>query len=660
MRRTAPSLFGLVAAVLLAVGCSEDASGPGTPAPAPRVKEELPAPGPLVAGVATVKLPAPVGIATMGYGSLNAKPSVTAFSEQAPGTTKQQGALTLKAVALSRGPAHELVIVRTDTIGVFQQLRQAVVDGVRARTGRDVSQSLVLAANHTHSGPGRLLQAIGTLEALADKFFPEHYDRLVAAFVEVVVRALEDQKPAEIGHVLARSSDAHNDRRCENNPLPQLQEDPTMPVIAVRRAGVVDAVVASYAYHGTVLGLDDLTLSGDMGAVVEQKIAESFDHPVTVLFLNSWGADMSPGDAGIDAALPASEIPERFERMEGLGVKLASVVRPAVDSIAFRGDAEVRTRTYVARLDREVMEYDDETFVQFPHGGAFCGFGGEGSCDAVSRLEALDELCVKAVEGELPTQTMISAGQVGALAFVTGPGEWSTNLAARVLDKARARTGGDVMFIGYAQDFTGYSLDEADWWQGGYETSGALWGPKQGEYLAARAIESFETFFDTFTTPPFPQPSPLAPFSGYAGYAPYAPEAGKDVGTIAVDVPEVVGPTDLVTFTVRGSDPWLGTPVAVLERGDGGGAFAPVTKRNTQPVDSDSYDMWVHLAVDPPYVKGERLPERSFAWTFHFPVTRRTATAFPPLTSGTPHRITVKVPTPNGDVSVSSRPFALQ
>src|SRR5687767_1580234 len=108
-------LGAFAAAMIVASGCgsSDDET---TPAPAPerpRVKEELPPPGPLVAGIAEAKLPAPVGIGTMGYGSQNAQPSVTPFAEIFPGTTRQHGALTLKAVALSRGPLHEVIIVRT-------------------------------------------------------------------------------------------------------------------------------------------------------------------------------------------------------------------------------------------------------------------------------------------------------------------------------------------------------------------------------------------------------------------------------------------------------------------------------------------------------------------------------------------------------------------
>jgi hypothetical protein len=645
------AFLGALALVVALAGCGGD-----EPAEIPREKEELPAPGALVAGVAEVKLPVPVGIGTMGYGAIGEDPSVTPFADSFPGTIRQHAALTLKAVALSRGPAYDLVLVRADTIGLFQQLREAVLIEVEARTGRDLSHALVLAGNHTHSGPGRLLMTEGNLTLLGDSFFPEFYDRMIGAFADVIEQALDDQAPAEIGHAIASTSAAHNDRRCENDPLPQVQEDPSMPVVVVRRGGVIDAVVISYAYHGTVLGLSDLTLSGDMGSAVEERIEQRFEHPVSVLFFNSWGGDMSPGSAAIDPLATGADQPRGYDRMESLGEIVADAVLPVIDAMSFDADAMVRARSHRVRLDREVLGYDSSVFT-YAHGAVFCGFGGKGDCSHIKPIETLDKFCLPFSEEDmLPKQTLFTAGQIGDLHFVTGTGEWSTNLAVGVLDRIREKTGGDAMFIGYANDYTGYSLNEEDWWQGGYEASGGLWGPRQGDYLAARLYEIFETYHDQYLTPPFEEPAPVAPFEGYS-YAAYQPEEPVDVGAIVLDVPAAVEATDVVRFTVLGSDPWLGTPVAVLEREVEAETFEPVTLPSGRVIDSDSYELWVDLEVDPPYADDPAPVARAFAWSFNLPVTRRVPGAMPALVG--PHRLTVTLPTVAGEVSVSSAAFEL-
>lgn len=620
----------------------------------PRTHEELPAAGPLVAGIAEARIPAPLGIGTMGFGAIGVDPNPSPFAEMYPGTTRAHGTLTARAVALSRGPAFELVLVRLDTVGVFQQLREAVLDELEERIGRRLDDALVLAGNHTHSGPGRMLMADGALQLLADSFFPEFYDGVIDAIADVVEAALADAAPAELGHVVAQTSEAHSDRRCENDPLPQLQESPDMPIVAVRREGRLDAIVASYGYHGTILGIDEHTLSGDMGAVVEQRVAERFDHPVLVLFFNSWGADMAPGNPTIDPGATGAEQPSGYDRMDALGRVVADVIEPAVASMTFTSEATIRARTYRVRLDREVIGYPDGVF-RYPHGGVYCN--GEGNCEAIAPIAGLDRRCIPiAASDNLPKQTLFTAGQIGPLRFVTAPGEWTTALGARVLDRVREASGQDAMMIGYANDYTGYSTGEDDWWQGGYEASGALWGPGQGDYLAARAIDAYETFHDLWNEPPWREPAPVPPFTGYT-YDPYVPERALGVGEISADVPASAARTDVVSFDVNGTDPWLGTPVATLERDRGDGTFEPVLSATGEAIDSTGYDFWIDLTPAPPYAETERAPERTFSYRVHFPITRR-ATGAAPLASGAYH-FRVVIPTESGVLETTSGVLAI-
>lgn len=619
----------------------------------PRTHEELPAAGPLVVGIAEAALPAPLGIGTMGFGAIGVDPNPSPFAEMYPGTTRAHGTLTARAVAFSRGDAFEVVLVRLDTVGVFQQLREAVLDELEDRLGRRLDDALVLAGNHTHSGPGRLLLADGALELLADSFFPEFYDRVIDTIADVVEAAFADARPAEIGHVVAQTSDAHSDRRCENDPLPQLQESPDMPVIAIRREGRLDAIVASYGYHGTILGIDEHTLSGDMGSVIEQRVAERFDHPVSVLFFNSWGADMGPGNPTIDPSAIGAEQPGGYDRMDALGRVVADTIVPAVGTMTFASDVPIRARTHRVRLDREVIGYPAGVF-RYEHGGVYCN--GEGSCEAIARIEGLDRRCVPiSSRDNLPKQTLFTAGQIGDLRFVTAPGEWTTALGARVLDRVRTLSGEDAMMIGYANDYTGYSTGEDDWWQGGYEASGALWGPGQGDYLAARAIDIYETFHDLWNEAPWREPAPVPPFSGYT-YVDYVAEGGLAVGTITADASPSVTRADVVTVTVNGNDPWLGLPTATLERDDGTGTFAPVMRANGTPIDSTGYDFWIDLTPTPTYAETERAAERTFSYQIHFPVGRRAVDA--PLPAGD-YRLQIAIPTGTGARAVTSAIFTL-
>ena len=643
-----PWILALLSAfLLLDPGCSDGDDDDTTDAGDDDTTEEIAPPGVLLAGIAEMDMPVPLGIGTMGYGQLGADPSITPFSDKYPGTTRQHAALTLKAVAISRGEHYEVIFVRTDTIGVFQHLRQAVLDELELRLGRDLNDSLVIGGNHTHAGPGRMLDTDGVLTLLGDTFLPEFYDNTVLAIADVVEAALADLEPAEIGHAMASTSDAHNDRRCANDALLHLlQENPSLPVIAVQRGGTTEALVMSYGYHGTVLDWEDLTLCPDMGGIVEQKVAERFDHPVSVLFFNSWGGDMSPGPGSVDPADPGADQPGGYDKMEKLGQVVADAIEPHLGAIVFDTEPEVRALTRRVTINRETMGYADDEF-PYPNGGVYCGQGYEENCVDDTPLNEmgieLDQGCVPFPEDEpAPDRTLFTAGQLGDLYFITATGEWSTSLADHLLADMWELSGSDqTMFVGYAQDYTGYSITEDDWWQGGYESGGGMWGPRQGDYLAARGAEIFHHFVDPSYALPFEEPAPMEPFSGYS-YEPYQAEVGLGAGDVHLDVPPVVGASDVVTFTVLGHDPWLGLPVATLER-DSGSGFAEVTRANGTPVTSEGYEFWVDLSTDPEYADVMPAPVRTFYWTFHYPVTHRVPTTATDLTGS--FRFRVAIPT---------------
>jgi hypothetical protein len=606
--------------------------------------EELPDPGEFRAGVATVKMPAPLGIGTSGYGGMGQDPSFTPFADTYPGTTRIHGALTFKAVALSRGDHYEVVFVRSDTVGVFQHLREAVIDELEVRLGKDMDDSLVMGGNHSHSGPGRMVYSDGLLTLLADTFFPEFYDNMVDALADVVELALLDLAPAEVGFAMAEHHTAHEDRRCENDALDVIQENPALPILAVQRDGQVDALVMSYGYHGTILDIDDLTLCPDMGGVAEMKIAERFDHPVQVLLFNAWGGDMRPGDEEVDPAAVGADLPGGFQKMEGLGYVLADAIHPVVESIVYTDTPGLRANTRRIQLGREALQYEDGEF-PYEYGGVYCGGAGDGNCEDDTPMEDIDQACVPFPEDEpAPDVTVVTVGQIDDMYFVTGTGEWVTNLADNLLADMSAVAGtDDLMFIGYAQDYTGYSVSEDDWWQGGYEAGGTLWGPRQGDHIVARSAEVFQSFMDGGALP-YEEPAPVDPFAGYT-YDAYPAEVGLNAGDLDQDVPATAGVTDVVSFTVLGGDPWNGPPIATLEQ-DTGGGFSSVLRTDGSEVTSDGYEFWVDLTTDPAYEDIIPSPIRTFYWTFSFPVGHRVPTALPALDGQL--RFSVTVPTADG------------
>jgi len=631
MRR---SLVIALAAALLIPSCKkdDDATSTGT--------DVEPQPGELLVGFARARMPIPLGIGTVGFGGFTEGGSYppSPFADRYPATTRIHNHPDFRVIAISRGDGFEAVFLRTDTVGIFQQFRRGVLIEVEERTGKDLHNALVIGATHTHSGPGRVVDAEGAFELIADSFFPEFYENMVDTMADVIVAAIDDLKPGRVGYTIADSTAGINDRRCEDG-LDYVNG--TMPILAIEQEGTLAAVMMAYPPHGTIMDIGELNISQDVSGGIEQAVADRLDHPVQVQMMNSWGADMSPGSPSVTLQTGAAQ-PEGYDRMEEIGSAVADTVEAAIANIEWYDEPEIVMETHRTEINREVIGYDDATF-KYEYGGVYCGSSFEQDCDNIVPFGSeLDDGCVPFSEDfPAPNTTEFTAGQIGDLHLITFPGESGTLLAEQVIGELREFSGvNDVMYVGYGQDYLGYSILEDDWWNGGYESTGALWGSRQGEYLAVEAVQAFGKTFGFL--PQESEPGPLEPF-GTAEFTPYTAPTAVGLGEIVADVASPVGPTDVVVFTISGNDPWFTAPIAYLETGGG----SQVLRASGLPVDSDGQAFWVDLAVDPPYEDDEVVSSRHFMWTYSLAVHHQVPGAIPPLDG----EYQIRVAVPNGDGS---------
>lgn len=619
------------------------AACPADPEPDPVAK-----PGELQAGFARVRIPAPLGIGTAGNGPTLPNPSNTPFSQLYPGTTRVYGHPEMKVLVLSRGEGFEAVFMRFDTIGMFAQLRQEIVLAAGERVGRDLDDALMIGATHTHSGPGRILNAGGLYDIIADSFLPQFHERLVDDAASVIEAAYADLRPARLGTTMAYNGDGHSDRRCEEG---EDHENGTIPVLAVERDGQVDALLMAYAIHGTGLGPEDLFLSQDVSGAIEHWVEDGFDHPVEVVMFNSWGADMSLGDPQDSPNRPAFRRNGTFDRFDRIGWSVAEDVHAALADATWHDTPELRLETRRVAINRELIGYDDETFT-YDYGAIYCADDELASCETPFQNPDLDASCPIALSAAFPapTQVTVTVGTIADLAVVTWPGEAGTRLGEALMDQMRAAddTVGDVLFLGYTQDYLGYSLLEDDWWYGGYEASGAIWGPRQGDYLLGEIARRYRVFAGEASEP---GPDPLVPFD-IDPFDPWVVETAVDPGTVEVDLAGPYGPEDELGFVVRGSDPWLGAPLAWLEDAAGDPVLRPGGTRLT----SDDAFFDLQLDVDPPYA--ETPSERAFDWRIRLS-TRTSVEGGVTLAVGS-YTLVVEIPVDGGDpVQVRSATFEI-
>ena len=619
----------------------------------------LPDPAPFRAGVATRRFPIPVGIGTSGFGANSADPHHTPFARVYPGTRRIHTHPDMRALVLEAGPGNRLILIRTDTVGVSAALRRSLVARLEPILGSEVDRQLVIVATHTHSGPNRLIDK-PYWQVIQDFFWPELYLRVIDALEGVVLDAVADLEPARVGHGVAMTTALHNDRRCAN---PE-EDEPELPVLRVDRVsdGTTKAIALFHAIHGTVLGMPEYALSQDASGTIEAKLAERFDHPVQVMFFNGAAADMAPGSPDFDPPPDAAPWNPPFSRTERLGRAAADVVMGMFDTIEMRDAGVVHSRVARVAIDRDLLGYDPAEF-RWEHGAVFCGIGYDERCVGEPPNPELLRGCLPfpTAESTAPTQAPLSVGRIGDLGFVTAPGEFAIALGRRARAGASEALGVPVVFMGYAQEYTGYSLPYDDWWQGGYEASGAMWGPRQGDYLTDAIIDLARAYATPGRPLGFPQGG-LEPVPGpYVDVEPFPTMPSTAPPALLEDVPEAPAHGDVITFAFGGGDPWLGSPRVTLERVEGEG-FVAATWPDGRAVNSDDYSMTLTLVPTPDYEDTEA-PSRVFTWTAEMPVVRPAGGG--PLAAGGTFRLVARGrallagAVEPSEYAVESRPFTV-
>jgi neutral ceramidase len=400
----------------------------------------------LDAGAARVALRVPPGAPLAGYGSLARRlviPDVLARYPHAFWFRPSDGErdpLAARALVLESGGVR-VALATIDLLAVDHAFtadvaRRLAAAGVRPTT-------LVLAASHTHSGPGAYVDSALLGWLVLDRLDTQVRDALLDGVVSAVRQADAARGPARVGAGVVTAPPLTVSRL--RQPL-----DAELAALRVTRPGGAPvALVWNYAIHGTMLGASNLRLSGDvMGdttAVLERDLG------VPALFVNGAVGDVSPAHHG-----------DRASR--DIGRELASAVRRGWDAAAAVGAPTLRV------AGREVTLPAPRLSMKNCLGGW---------APAALRLP---------LGSVFPRQTALTAVAVGDTALVTAPGELQTRLGLAIKQAGRARFA-RTLVAGVSNDYLGYFVTADDYPHPGYVTCATLYGPKTGECLTGAAID---------------------------------------------------------------------------------------------------------------------------------------------------------------------------
>jgi len=412
----------------------------------PRAVAAQPCPDCLQAGAARVALRVPAGAPLAGYGAiarrllipdvLGRHPHVFWFQP----SVGERDALAARALVLESAGVR-VALVAVDLLAVDQAFtadveRRLAAAGVRPAT-------LILAASHTHSGPGAYVDSALLGWLAVDRLDREVRDALLESVVAAVRQADGARAPARVGggEVTAPPLTVSRLRQ----PL-----DASLLVLRLTRpTGAPVALVWNYAIHGTMLGASNLRLSGDV--MGETSTALEGELGVPALFVNGAVGDVSPAHHGDRAS-------------HDIGLELAAAVRRGWDAATPVGPPVLRVAGREVALPAPRMS-------------------------AKNCLRGWAPAALRVPLGSVfPRRTALTAIAVGDTALVSFPGEPQTKLGLAIKTAGRARFA-RTLVAGVSNDYLGYFVTAADYPQPGYVTCATLYGPRTGECLTAVAID---------------------------------------------------------------------------------------------------------------------------------------------------------------------------
>jgi len=243
----------------------------------PRVVSMARATGPLAAGAAEVSFALPPEVPIAGFARLS-------YASAPPPEPTGVRAVVLAA------PGCRVALVSAELLLV----PDALAADVAARVADLGLDGLVLAATHTHAGPGgfwdnAVFERFGT-----GPFDPKIRDAIASATAEAIRRAAATLAPARLSVARGAADELARSRSGGD-------EDAPLTVVRLERAdGAPLAEVTVFAAHPTLLGKRNRTISGDWPG----RFLADGRHGMRLFLQGAIGDQSAEG--------PASAAPERF------------------------------------------------------------------------------------------------------------------------------------------------------------------------------------------------------------------------------------------------------------------------------------------------------------------------------------------------------------
>ena len=422
----------------------------------------------LRAGAATVDItPTLKGVPLAGYGSAPRRDvtlatipariaaALGACYDPSPGTVASLFApnkgkhdpITARALVLANGKT-KAAIVKVDTIGVSRQFRDGVEQAAK-KLGIP-AEHLILAATHTHGGPGAVSnQKIWEIIA-ADCYHKQTYQAMLAGVVDALKKAHANLTAARVG-ISAGKEDRVTKNRMDKNKATKI--DPQLGLIKVvdYYSGKPIAALLNFAMHGTCLGASNMLFTADVMGYVEAAVEKKLGGGVAI-FTNGAEGDVAPNQGGFTGAAK-------------IGQLLADTT------------SKLWAKTTTKSWFEIAGAYGDIKFPAPTFNGCMPLFGSKTTiCDLIPGVKIPLSMFM---QSKLP----FGALRLDDVVLATIPGEAITDIGLAVKADGKKKGFRLTFVVGLANDYMGYIVTEKEYFLGEYESQATMFGKGTGTHV---------------------------------------------------------------------------------------------------------------------------------------------------------------------------------
>jgi hypothetical protein len=358
-----------------------------------------------------------------------------------------------------------------DVLGLDANFVHRVRHLIKSRTGL-AKEAVMVSATHTHSAPVTVSTFFNPGETLNQAYM----NRLASAIDEAVARAWETRTHARVGVGSGRVSGIGRNRRTADH-LPVDDEVGIIKVVSLD--GRPRGVLINHACHPTVLGPDNLLMTGDFPAFAIERIETELGAGSFALFVNGAQGNISMGHSSELSAIGIITPGRTFERAEELGHRLAEVVLAALPTIPVFDDLPLSASSATIHLPFNRYPPPAETAAALlaaqsaldtlERSGAAPGQIGPAKTRrlyaSIRNFYAAEAQALP--DGHIPTE--VQGIRLGSALLVGVPGELFVEIALRI----KQETDHPLFIMGITNGYMGYLPNRDAYRAGGYEVVSA-------------------------------------------------------------------------------------------------------------------------------------------------------------------------------------------